>query len=237
MRTLYFQILFMLLISGCGLNFKSGNGKMEEIQTEVQSFDEIFVGGNFDVTLIPSDKNSVLISADENLMKYINVEVHNSSLNINTVHSLKSSKGIRITVNYTKLTGIYSTGASKITHNNALKAHEFEIDLSGTGSIELELDVDTTSVTMTGAGLVKLNGKTSLLSAVISGAGGLVASDLIAQNCDISLSGVGGASVYATDKLEANISGIGGIQYSGNPAHIEKSITGLGKITQAGNDN
>jgi hypothetical protein len=237
MRTFYLLILLTLLNYGCDLNFKSGNGNIEEMQTDVQSFDEVHIGGNFNVTLIPSDKNTVLISADENLMKYINVEVHNNSLNINTVHNLKSSKGINITISYTSLAGIYSTGASKITHNNALISKDLQIDLSGTGSIELEVETDASTVTMTGAGLVKLNGKTSLLSAVISGAGGLVASDLIAQNCDISLSGVGGASVHVTDRLEANISGIGGIQYSGNPSHIEKSITGLGKITQADDDN
>ncbi|MDZ7606789.1 MAG: head GIN domain-containing protein [Cyclobacteriaceae bacterium] len=237
MRTFTSLILLIFLISGCELNFKSGNGNMEEKQTDVESFSEVHIGGNFDVALIPSDKNSVLVSADENLMKYINVEVHNNSLNINTVHNLKSSRGIKITINYTSLTGIYSTGASRITHNNALQSKDLQIDLSGTGSIELGVDVETATVTMTGAGLVKLNGKASLLSAVISGAGGLVASDLIAQNCDISLSGLGGASVYVTDKLDANISGIGGIQYAGNPEHIEKSITGLGKITQADNDN
>jgi len=237
MHTFNWLILLMLLISGCELNFKSGNGDIEEMQIEVQSFDEIYIGGNFDVILIPSDKNSILISADENLMKYINVEVHNNSLNINTVHNLKSSNGIDVTINYITLSGIYSTGASKITHNNALVSQNLEIDLSGTGSIELEIDSDTSSVTMTGAGLVKLTGKTSLLNVGISGAGGLVASDLVAQNCDISLSGFGGASVHVTENLEANISGIGGIQYSGNPAHIEKSITGLGKITQADSDN
>jgi len=237
MRPFTSLFLLLFLISGCDLNFKSGNGNIEEMQMDVQSFDELHIGGNFNVNLIPSDKNSVLVNADENLMKYINVEVHNNSLNINTVHNLKSSKGVNITVSYTTLTGIYSTGASKITHNNALNAQDIQIDLSGTGSIELELDVDTSAVTMTGAGLVKLTGKTSLLKVDISGAGGLVASDLIAQNCDISLSGVGGARVHVTDNLEANISGIGGIQYYGNPAHIEKSITGFGKITQADDDN
>ncbi len=220
----------------CGLNFKTGDGNIEETQTNVGPFDRINIGGNFDVLLIPSDMNSVMIRGDENLMKYINVEVHNESLNINTIHNLKSSEGIDITINYTTLKGIFSTGTSKITHNNALKTHELTIDLSGTGSIEMEVSADTTDVTMTGAGLVKLSGQTTHLEATLSGAGGLIAEDLVSQNCYISLSGVGGASVNVTEKLDANISGIGGISYSGNPKVMEKRITGLGKITASDED-
>ena len=226
-------ILVLLFISGCDLNFKSGNGNMDEIYKDLSAFEDIYIGGNFDVSLIPSDENSILIRGDENLLKYINVEIHNNSLNVNTIHNLKSSKGINIIIKYTSISGIYSTGASKITHNNILKTQDIQVDLSGTGSIELDIEADNSTVTMTGAGLVKLKGKTSFLEANISGAGGLVASELIARDCDISLSGVGGAKIYVTDKLEASISGVGGIQYSGNPSQIEKKITGFGKITHS----
>lgn len=110
MRTFTFYLIFLTIagtMMSCGLNFKSGNGIIEETETAVEPFDKVNLGGNFDVALIPSDKNSVVIRGDENLLKFINVEVHNESLNINTIHNLKSSEGIDITIHYTDLKGIF----------------------------------------------------------------------------------------------------------------------------------
>jgi hypothetical protein len=85
---------------------------------------------------------------------------------------------------------------------------------------------------MSGAGVIILAGDTEFQEAHISGAGGLMAKDLRSKECEIHLGGIGGADVYVTERLEASITGIGGIQYSGNPRLIEKQITGLGKITR-----
>ena len=42
-----------------------------------------------------------------------------------------------------------------------------------------------------------------------------------------------GAEVFAVDKIEATITGVGGIIYAGNPDIIERQITGFGKIIRA----
>lgn len=227
-RLYLFIIPFFL--AQCGLNFKRGNGNIDTMVYDLKEFRKLFVGGNYDLILIPSDVSRVVIETDQNLMRYINVELHDGSLNINNVHNLKGSRGIVVEVYYQTLEQVQSTGNSKISLKGILEADHLRVGLSGAGAIDLEIDTDMIKVDMSGAGVVELRGKTRRQEVHISGAGGLVAEKLISEECNVHLSGLGGASVYVSEKLEASITGIGGITYAGSPSLIEKQITGLGKI-------
>ena len=212
---------------------KRGNGNIEIEEIKIGNFNEIKIGGNYDVTLIRSDETKVVIETDENLFRYINTEYFDQILNVNSVRNLNSTEGIKIEIYYKKLNKIYSTGASSIKHEGVLVTEELDINLSGVGSIELEIQTNKVRANLTGAGVVQLSGDSHFQETHISGAGGLKAFDLKSKECSINLSGVGGAEVFASEKLEATITGVGGIIYDGNPKIIEKQITGFGKIKRA----
>ena len=93
-RIIISYLIFATFFTACGLNFKRGNGNVEVREFEVEEFHKIYVGGNYNLTLIPADKNQVVIETDENLFRYINIESFDESLNINNVHKLKSTEGI-----------------------------------------------------------------------------------------------------------------------------------------------
>lgn len=231
------QIILILVITffslSCGLNFKRGNGVIESMEIDTGIFEKISIGGNYEVILIEGKSSKVIIETDENLLSYINVEEFENTLNINNVHKLKSSEGIKVQIYYKTLNKIYSTGASKITNEGILKSGDMTINLSGAGAIDLEVETDIIKVNLTGAGVITLSGETKFQETHISGAGGLRALQLKSRDCKITLSGLGGAEVFALDKIEATITGVGGIIYAGNPEVIERQITGFGKIKRA----
>jgi len=237
MKTFYSAIVILgfsaFFFLSCNLNVKRGNGNITTKEIDFENFSKISIGGNYNVTLIRSEKSKVIIETDENLLAFINTELHDEALNINNVHNLNSTEGINIEIYYSEISKIYSTGASKIEHDDLLICEELLINLSGAGAIDLEIETDQVKVNLTGAGIIKLAGITDIQETHISGAGGLSAMDLISKECSIKLSGLGGAEVFATEKLEATISGIGGIIYGGNPKLIERQVTGLGKIKRA----
>ena len=220
-------------MQGCIFNYKKGNGIIEINKIEIENFERVNIGGNYAVTLIQSEKTKVIIETDENLLSYINTELYDKTLNINNVHNLKSSKGIKVDIYYKSIDKIHSTGASKVANEGVLSSDELSINLSGTGAIDLEIETLNLKVNLTGAGVITLSGQTDFQETHISGAGGLSAKELISNVCSINLSGLGGAEVFATDKLEATITGVGGIIYSGNPDIIERQVTGFGKIKRA----
>jgi hypothetical protein len=226
-------IVLTIITAACSLDYKRGNGNIVTEVTELNDFDKIYVGGNYEVTLIEDNENKVIIRTDENLIQYINVELKDGALNINNVHRLKGSEGISVEVYCRNINKIYSTGASEIVSDGLLKTTSLDISLSGAGAITLEVESAETNVNLSGAGVVELLGETEQLEGHISGAGGLLASEYISKECNITLSGLGGAEVYVTEILTATITGVGGIEYGGNPKVIEKQITGFGKIKRA----
>lgn len=228
-----FFLVLLLLFQSCNFNYKRGNGSITKEEIEFGDFTRISIGGNYEVTLIHSNESKVVIESDENLLQYINTEHYENNLNINNVHNLKSTEGIAVDIYYKKLEKIYSTGASKIANEGILKAGELMINLSGAGAIDLEIETEKVKVNLTGAGVISLSGETDIQETHISGAGGLEAKELLSNECSINLSGLGGAQVHAAEKLEATITGVGGIIYSGNPKVIERQVTGFGKIKRA----
>jgi hypothetical protein len=225
--------LLCISIQGCILDYKRGNGNIDIREIKVDNFERINIGGNYDVTLIKSEETKVLIETDENLQSFINTELYGKILNINNVHNLKSTDGIKIDIYYQSIQKIYSTGASRLANDGVLDTDELIISLSGAGAIKLEIHTSVVKVNLTGAGVVKLSGETDIQETHISGAGGLSANELKSKTCSINLSGLGGAEVHVIDKLEATITGVGGIVYSGNPQLIERQVTGFGKIKRA----
>ncbi len=235
MKQVFIYVIGFLLLSlaGCNFNIKSGNGDIEKIVTAIDNFENLSIGGNYDVILIKSEDHRVVIETDENLHDYITIEVFNGSLNINSVHNLKSTEGIDIEIYYSELNDIFSTGTSNINNEGVITSDQLSINLSGAGAIDLEVDVMTLKTNLTGAGVMSLSGEADHLETHISGAGGLRAFELNADNAEINVSGLGGVEIFANEKLVITITGLGGVIYTGNPKVIEKRITGFGKIKSA----
>jgi len=87
-------------------------------------------------------------------------------------------------------------------------------------------------MTLYGSGDVKASGKTSEFVTSISGSVDLYAKDLQSKKVQISASGASEAVVYASKRLEVDISGVGDISYHGNPAEVIKEISGVGEIIE-----
>lgn len=235
MKQVFTYIFGFLLLSlaGCNFNIKRGNGDIEKIVTALDNFENLSIGGNYNVILVKNDDPGVAIETDENLHDFINVEVFNGTLNINNIHNLQGSEGIDIIINYSELNNIFSTGTSSIDNEGVLISDKLNINLSGAGTIELEVDVIELKTNLTGAGVMIVSGEADQLETHISGAGGLRAFELNTKNAEINVSGLGGVEVFANEKLVITITGLGGVIYAGNPSIIEKRITGFGKIKRA----
>jgi hypothetical protein len=54
---------------------------------------------------------------------------------------------------------------------------------------------------------------------------------LIANDVDIDFKGIGDVKVYAKDKLDAVVQGMGSVSYFGKPRTVNKSVAGFGKVS------
>lgn len=106
-------------------------------------------------------------------------------------------------------------------------------DSNGAGKLEIHAynhpDID---VRISGAGKVEANGMVQSLKLDISGAGDADFEQLKAVDANLNISGAGKADVFATGKVQADISGAGFINLETPPASLQTNISGAGRINQ-----
>lgn len=84
-----------------------------------------------------------------------------------------------------------------------------------------------------GAGRLVIDGEVRDLRLRAQGVGEVDTKGLVAQDANVSFEGIGSVSIYAKDKLNANVRGMGDLTYYGNPRVVNKSVSGIGSVVAA----
>ena len=190
-----------------------GNG---DIKTEIRSLEEfksIKISGVFDVAYQKGDNASVKISCDSNILPHIQTKISNGELSIAPDAPISCKNKIKIEIcSSGEVNKIELSGACSL-RSSGISASGFLLNLDGTSS-------------------AALSGKADEFKVNISGACSLKADELKVKVTSISVSGTGKADVFASEKLTVDISGIGVVNYYGNPKEIAKNISLLGKLNK-----
>jgi hypothetical protein len=203
-------LLASLFLISCKLTGIKGNGDLTTETREIDNFEKLDVSGHFKIEVKVGDNKNLAILAESNLLKYIKTEVRGNTLHVYSKENLKPREDLIITVTVPKLIGINCSGANDI-FAEGINSEEFDIDLSGAGSINI-------------------SGKANLLAIDVSGAADLVAKELITEHVKIDVSGAANASVYATNSCNAEVSGAGNILLYGDAPNIKTDISGAGSL-------
>lgn len=179
----------------------------------VSDFDEVELQGVGNLSIEQTGSDSLTVEAEEDVLPKIRTEVENNRLIIGpkpdtTLHTTEP-------ISY-KLT---------VEELNALK-------VSGSGDVDAEdISTDKLAITISGAGEVKISGKTNSQDIDISGAGEYRAEDLESKEVKIDVGGSGSAIVNVTERLEAEVSGSGSVEYIGDPA-VDQDVSGAGDVSK-----
>lgn len=204
--------LVAFIVSGCGFWGVRGNGRVKDQSRNIMEFDKIDAGGAFTLKVKVGPSPSLKITAEENLISYIRTNVKGNTLVIDTKKNISPRKEIYIEITTPSLKSVDASGANNITVYG-INGSDFEVDVSGAGSVNLSGEVDR-------------------FRADLSGAGSINAKDLKAKDVRVSVSGAASADVYAKDYLDASVSGVGSISYYGDPAKTRTDVSGVGSISR-----
>jgi len=211
-KLISFILLIGLVLTGCGFWGVRGNGRMRDESRKVAEFNKIEAGGAFSIYVKVGQAPSLRISAEENLLGYIRTTVKGNTLIIETKKNISPRKEIRIEITTPSLTDLEVSGANNVEVED-ISGEEFNVELSGAGNVDLKGEVEK-------------------LRIELSGAGNIDSRYLKASEVQISVSGAANANVYATKYLDASVSGVGSIDYYGNPEKIKTNVSGVGSITR-----
>jgi hypothetical protein len=211
-RTLLLVLTAGVAFTSCSVWGVRGNGHVREESRNISEFTRLEAGGAYSIKVFVGKTASLKISAEENLLPLIKTVVRGNTLIIDTKKSLSPRKEIRIMITTPNLTSIDVSGANNV-EASGINCDEFEAELSGAGSVDLE-------------------GKVERFRAELSGAGNIDAKNLKANEVSISVSGAASADVYAKEKLDASVSGVGSIDYYGDPVKTKTNVSGVGSISR-----
>ena len=217
-KPLFVFIILMFVQSACSFgtivpNTVVGSGKVISEARNVSGFSSVELQGSANVDVTLGNSESVIVTADDNILPLIETNVQNGQLIIrdkaNT--NINPSSPVRVNVTIQALKGITLSGSGKINVSQ-MTGDSLMINLSGSGSITVTGAVTAVNISLPGSGNISCGG-------------------LLTKSAKVKLDGSGDIEIYASQSLDAGILGSGSIRYSGNPAQVSKSIVGSGNIT------
>ncbi len=221
-----------VLIPACN-NQKCTDGNnqtISQIRHIESGFNEISLSSGFTVYVKSSQKDSITVQAESNLMKDIITEIKGNRLEIRALNNtcLNPSKPVVINV-YAKNINLFEVSGSGYIQTHSMISPRLCLNVSGSGTIKADSHVNCLEATVSGSGNIELWGKSVSSNMAISGSGNINAYGLNQDSCAAVLSGSGNLYVYAKKTLDVSISGSGSVYYKGNPS-VNMHISGSGKV-------
>ena len=225
---------------------------METETLRVTSFDQIENSTSFDVLYRKADTLGIIISAEQNILNYIETNVYDNCLEIQTSPAticLDYREKPLITITSPSLKRVYVSGSGEFIGDelsgetvtvkasgsgdvsiDTVTGNNIDMILSGSGNIELKMAACSNyDCLLSGSGDAAISGDCDNAHLKITGSGNIYAGDLVTNTASVIISGSGNAFITIEDYLNGLISGSGNIYLRGDP-EIDQTVTGSGRI-------
>lgn len=230
------------MLGGCqvwtaaDLDDNFGSGKVATESRAVKNFQQVFSNLPGDLELKQGDRESLTITAEDNILPKIETRVVNGllELTLKKNEDIQTNEPIEVDLQLKNLNQLDLSGAGMVKAPK-LQTNRLAISSDGTTDIEIDfLQVKQLVLDFSGTGRIKLSGRADKQEVSLSGVGEYDASNLKTQNTEIELTGAGSARIWAENFLNVEVSGTGQVGYYGNP-QLTEDVSGVGIIKHLGN--
>jgi hypothetical protein len=198
-----------------------GSGRLASEERDVESFDTVELSGQGRLTIVQGDQESLVVTTDDNLLEYLTTEQTGGTLRVRVFDGDRVNHGpsrmpeLELTV--TDLAAVRTSGSFEVV-GDRLRTPDLAIESSGSCLVSLDdLRTDSLRVRISGSGEFDLAGSADRQDVEISGSGLYRAAGLRTRESDLTLSGSARAQVWVTEYLDARLSGLGEVEYWGDP--------------------
>jgi hypothetical protein len=217
------------LFSSCTADMRRNQSEYIEKNYEIENFNKIKFEGGYDIKIINGEKPSFVMTTSEELHKKVRIWVEDGMLHVKTKVNNLGTDEIKLTITVKDLESIKIQGGVFLTTVGFLETKDLDLEVEGGAHIDMKLKCQSLRAKASGGVNMEFEGTADRFTAITEGAGNIDADHLEAKDVDCRVSGVGNASVYATEKLNATLEGVGKIGYRGNP-EISKQVSGIGMV-------
>lgn len=197
----------------------------------VSGFSGIDLAMDADVYYVQDSIYWLEISAQPNILKYIETTIRGSDLEIDCKPNLHSHNNIVVVVHSPQMNNLHVSGSGDIHSQTSITTGSMNVSVSGSGNITIpSLSAQTLKTKISGSGDINIQGGSLEDEDIhISGSGNINILDVVSNTSDISISGSGDIMLHVLQDMDVSISGSGSVKYRGNPT-VETHISGSGDI-------
>jgi hypothetical protein len=241
------------LFGGGGI---TGKGAVERTTRDVKDFKSIDLANSANVFVKQGSTFKVEVETHKNIADVFETIVENGVLRLQNksgVWNLHYDK-LNVYIEMPTVEGITVSGSGDIKVETALSSDAINLLISGSGNISAEQGLTTKSVNVllsgsgdinakgvstsevaakiTGSGGLDLAGTSDKTDYLVSGSGDIEAKNLKSKSVSALISGSGSISCHTDESLDAEVTGSGNINYSGNATAIKSHSSGSGDISK-----
>lgn len=206
-----------------------GSGKLISQEKVIENITNIHIKGIGTLNISQGDRESLVITTDDNIMPYIHVVKNNNtlSLSIDAEHPINTTK-LEYKLIVKNLAAVRALG-STITQLHTISANTLQLDVKGSSTLSGSITVETLELDAAGSTKVTLTGKAKEQKIDIKGSSRFNGNTLTGANAYISSKGASNIELNISDKISGSMAGAGTLSYSGNPT-VTVSQSGAVKI-------
>jgi hypothetical protein len=207
-----------------------GEGGIETRELNLASFDKVRLMGFGRVYLRQDSIQRVTVESHPNIIDAIKTNVSGGKWKIDFRNNcVKNVDVFNVYISMPVLKEAGVSGSGEILGQNTFNTGDLELEISGSGNIDLRAIAANVNSNISGSGNIQLSGGAAKHEICISGSGDVKAFELPCDNSNVKISGSGTSRVKVGKKLDVEISGSGDVYYKGFPG-INSSVSGSGKI-------
>ena len=218
------KVILVLFVMISQINFGQTTIKLD-------SFDELKVFDQLNVTLVLSDENKVVVAGkNESDFEAVN---KNGVLKIRMrLTKILSGADTKVTLYFKKIQSIDANEGSTVSCKTVFKQTIMELSSQEGAMIDVDLDVEKTTVKLNSGGIINVSGNAITQKASITSGGILNAKNLETSQTTVSISAGGSADVYASTIVDAKVNAGGTVAIYGKPKQIKQQTFAGGTITE-----
>jgi len=218
----------LLLTGSCGFFRDAGAQTTEDRPIQGVTAVRLLTSGDLAITV--GQTQTLAVTAGANQQVGLTSQVIDGTLILDNKANNPNGDGISYALTVPPLTSLDISGSGSAIGIGVLTG-DAQLRDSGSGRATVTgVNLTSVVVDLSGSGDVELGGRADTARVTVTGSGNYNGSGLTTGQTEVDIDGSGAASVNATQRLAATVSGSGDVTYTGNPVQISTNVSGSGQI-------
>ena len=230
----YISIIAIIILATSCNNSKRGSGNIVTETRNVSTFTKVNAATSIDVDVQQGAETSVIVEADDNLIKYVETKVEDGELKIRLKNiSIWNESTIKVHIIAPKYDGFSASSSSEIMGKNTITSTSMiKLKASSSANINIEIDAPSVDVEASSSADITAAGRTKEVKVDGSSSALIVLDKLQAETVTAEASSSADVSVFASVKITAKANSSGDITYTGGATDVNKSESSSGSVNK-----